>query len=481
MPTSDAHASLVAKPRKGISTPALLVTVGIAALLAIAALDLAQLSHQRYQIQRGADSAALAATAQLHDKRWLYLGPGDPATEDVEAKLPSLDWVIAGQLASAETSAEDYAMKNHVAHLPIRVDASDMTMGYIAEPADRAFADTPLLHEGVNSLQVKASRRKSAGNLPLLWMASQVGLDDFEMKINSQAVVDQRVYGFRPIVARDANGEPTGTTRIPVPIVPFAVIPDNEDLQMDVPADYPTNLWWAKGPHDDVSVVPEQRLVTPGTSDLIAEFVIRIHCGGCSGTPDNSINTRDGALVDFDGSGTGAAAMLQVSRYGLYAEDLAPYGEINMYDPNNLSIYAAGFEISDQELAAIQAGLLNNDISKPDLIGAPRIFPVGVPLSTTDGGSGGSPFPGGGATKGIFPGGGATGGVFPGGYGSQGNFAIVGFVAGTIVDCTRDSDGSLLLVVQPCVLQTPTALVAGVVNNDVIPRNPWIGKLLLNR
>ena len=38
-------------------------------------------------------------------------------------------------------------------------------------------------------------------------------------------------------------------------------------------------------------------------------------------------------------------------------------------------------------------------------------------------------------------------------------------------------DGSLLIVVQPCLLQTPTALTGG----DNTPRNPWIGKLLLNR
>ena len=447
MPTLDAHAPAFRKPHQGISTPALLVTLSIAVLLAIAALNLAQLSHQRHQIQIGADAAALAATAQLQDRRWLYLGPGDPGDEDVAAKLPQLGGILDAQIDMAQTAAEQFAFQNKVANQPIRVDADDVSMGFVAEPAERVFVEASSLemHDGFNSLIVKASRRKSAGNLPMLWMASQLGLEKLEMKIYSQAVIDQRVYGLRPITARDTAGLPTGETHVPVPIVPIAVMPDTEDLCMDVPETYPENLWWAKGPRDEFIVVPERQQVTPDNAgDGIAEFVIRIPCSDCTGDADDTVNTREGALLAFGGAGTGPAAILHVSRNGLQAEDLLPHGELNLNDPNNLPIFPANYNVTSDDLTAIRAGLLSTDTSLPRLIGAPRIFPIGAP------------------------------------YGND-EFAIAGFVAGTIVDCTRDSDGSLLLVVQPCVLQSPTALVAGVVNNDVIPRNPWIGKLLLNR
>jgi hypothetical protein len=237
----------------------------------------------------------------------------------------------------------------------------------------------------------------------------------------------------------------TGETHVPVPIVPLAVIPDTEDLAMNVPAGFPENLWWAKGPRDEFIVDPEHQQVTPnGGGDGIAEFIIRIPCSDCSGSASESGNTRAGALLAFGGAGTGPAAILHVSRFGLHAEDLLPHSELNLNDPNNLPIFPANYNGTSDDLADIRAGLLSTDMSLPPLIGAPRIFPLGAP------------------------------------YGND-EFVIAGFVAGAIVDCTRDSDGSLLLAVQPCVLQSPTALVAGVVNNDVIPRNPWIGKILLNR
>jgi hypothetical protein len=52
---------------------------------------------------------------------------------------------------------------------------------------------------------------------------------------------------------------------------------------------------------------------------------------------------------------------------------------------------------------------------------------------------------------------------------------IVGFVAGSVVEC-RTQGNDLVIVVQPCVLQTPTALT-----DPSAQRNPFIGKLLLNR
>jgi hypothetical protein len=53
---------------------------------------------------------------------------------------------------------------------------------------------------------------------------------------------------------------------------------------------------------------------------------------------------------------------------------------------------------------------------------------------------------------------------------------ILGFAAGQVVDGVDGDAGTFELVIQPCWLQTPTALV-GAGN----PHNPWIGKLVLVR
>jgi hypothetical protein len=58
---------------------------------------------------------------------------------------------------------------------------------------------------------------------------------------------------------------------------------------------------------------------------------------------------------------------------------------------------------------------------------------------------------------------------------NQSTCRITGFVAGCVVNCTRN-DSSLTIVVQGCTLQTCTGLL-----RTGMARNPWIGKVVLNQ
>lgn len=106
---------------------------------------------------------------------------------------------------------------------------------------------------------------------------------------------------------------------------------------------------------------------------------------------------------------------------------------MSVADENNPPILPAEYTVTTVNVGDYVSALT-------PLIGVPRLFPLGE-VDTTS------------------------------------SIAIIGFVAGTIVDCRQDpNDDSLLIFVQPCLLQTPTALTRG-----ANLRNPWIGKLLLNR
>ena len=54
--------------------------------------------------------------------------------------------------------------------------------------------------------------------------------------------------------------------------------------------------------------------------------------------------------------------------------------------------------------------------------------------------------------------------------------AVGDFLAACVVDVDEDVDGRLTIHLQPCLLQTATAMVRAGQR-----RNPWIGKLVLNR
>lgn len=415
--------------RRGVSTPALLLAVMMALLFIVLAVDLAQLSIQKHQMQIGADAASLTAAVEIMDQRWLYLGR-EGSDDTPEQKLERFAAIQQMQLMAALKEAEVLAAKKSVGGGPIAlVGERDVTTGWIAHPEDH---ETPALEQGqdgsFNAMTVNVSSSAAAGNLVLLWMAQQTGLERLNVHVQSVAMVDTRLHGFRPL------------EHVRVPLVPLALYSDPKLIESNGSDGLPDQLWWAKGPRDDFEVDPINEMVYPG-GDMIAEMVFRLSVeqeedeqGEDEDEDDDEFTIRRCAAVKFLSEPKGESPHRNfpaLALAGLGLDELALLnGQITLGD-DPPAMLPADFRLQEQDVEFIKDGLLG-------IRGRPRIWPVAVDVPGAE-------------------------------------IGVVGFVAGCVVDCFEE-DGELIIVIQPCLLRTPTALTSA-----ESLRNAWIGKLLLIR
>lgn len=424
----------------------MLMGLMMAFMFLVLAINLAQLSLQRTEIQSGADATTVSVGSALQDVRWLYQGPEieSPTDEQIAARQELIQQKAAAQFLLLQQLAMQYASMNEVAGEPIVLDAGDINIGWVADPTDRNAAMTVDPSGSFNAISIQISRSKSGGNPPLLWMAQQSGLDGIDIRVQSSATVDNRVIGLQPLESTN------------IPWMPLCVFPNIEDVEFDAMCnsaggDAYANIWWGRGPVDEAAVNPDLGLVDsePGAADDIAEFVLRIPTtepvGG--GTPSD-VKKREAALVGFtigqldlgmpsDGSVT---PFDRICSLGAHAQDLQNFGGLLRLDDGapQPAVLPAKFSLSPEELQHV-CEILSN----PAVRGKPRIWPVACKVSSTPGDE---------------------------------QAGVVGLVAGCVVKCEVDGDGALLVYVQPCLIRTPTAL-----NGVATQRNPWLGKLLIYR
>ena len=423
----------------------LLMCVMAVLLFIVMAVDLAQLSLQRRQMQFGADAATVAALETLMDRRWLYLGP-----EGTEPNDELLDALPGMQQLHAFEQAQSIAGGNRVANAPIELLEDFVSFGYIEHPGSGdKTVQQPTAVTASNTISISLTRSKLGNNPPILWMAKQTGLNSIDITVRSQASVATRIHGFQPL------------PRVNAPIVPLGLFEHCEEGAAPSHAseppqalgdDLPSQLWWARGPYDHWIVDPRTGMVEPGHthysssqdgSDGIAEMVFRLKVSdGPTPTgetahpearPSAVMGFRSEHLNDID-------AFERMTTLGVHMEDLENYGGSITLGDENPALCPAKFAPTSDDLFAI-----HNALCHPDVLGRPRVWPVVADCSS------------------ITPGSSTVG--------------IIGFVAGCVAHCEMDhSDGSLIITIQPCLLQTPTALTDGSTQ-----RNPWIGKLLLVR
>lgn len=423
------------KSRRGVSTPMLLMCVMAGLLFVVMAVDLAQLSLQRKQMQCGVDAATVSAVDDLMDRRWLYLGPeGSQPDEDFLNALPEL------QQASAIVEAQTFAASNRVAGKPIELFEEGVFFGYISHPGagdDNVLA--PAGSKAANTISVELTRSKLGDNPPILWLAEQTGLSAIDITVRSRASVATRIHGFHPL------------PRVTVPIIPLGLFehrgegaaPSHAGGSSAVAGDddRPSQLWWAQGPHDRYTVDPRTGNVSPG-KDGIAEMVFRLRGEGnsSSGDDDSHAEARPSALMGFHEDHLDVDEFLRLAVVGAHAGDFARYGGSITLGDDRPALCPAAFSLNSRELSEIW-----DTLRRAEVFGRPRIWPVVADCSSVMGG--------------------------------KSTVGIIGFVAGCVAHCEMDNnDGSLIVTIQPCLLQTPTALTDGSAQ-----RNPWIGKLLLVR
>ena len=155
-----------------IFAAALVVIMGLAAL----AIDLGAIYSAQAQLQTGADSAALAAIADLD---------------------------------AASTVATQFAGLNSVMNEPITLAGSDVLTGqFDFNTGDFTAGATPL-----NAVRVSARRTSDSPDGPLpLFFARALGHNSVDLQAQSTAAIDNRVNGVNP---PDGEGQP--------PLIPFAV------------------------------------------------------------------------------------------------------------------------------------------------------------------------------------------------------------------------------------------------------------------
>jgi len=425
------------RQRRGLSTPLLLMGVMSALLFIVMVIDLAQLSLQRRQMQNAADATARAAVPELMDRRWLYLGgPND------HAKIAMLEQMPGRQTAAAIAQAQQFARNNRVAEQVVELPADGVFVGYVDDPTSaNPVMHPPGEHRACNSIGIEMTRSKLGGNPPILWLARQTGLDEIDIVVRSQACVDTRIHGFQAL------------EHVHVPIVPLGLFKHPEEGETAAQSgggnpgdgssdDLPAQLWWAKGPKDMFTVHPVTGEVLR-RPDGIYEMTFRLPAdpgpqGGGSGSDEGNGQARRCAMIGFRSLHLSVEQFARLAIEGAGQHDLSAFGGRLTLGDDPPALVPADFALPPREASALCQLFFSRE-----LLGRARIWPVVADCSSAVGAP---------------------------------TVGIIGFVAGCVVDCVMDRDGSLLVVIQPCVMQTPTALTG-----EVAQRNPWIGKLLLVR
>jgi Flp pilus assembly protein TadG len=199
----------------------------------------------------------------------------------------------------------------------------------------------------------------------------------------------------------------------PAPLVPL-VVEQNDDSgwwqQATTPTTTAFNDRWQRS---------EDGTFVPG-SDGIPELLFRF-----GRKDDASASTAWAAAI----GGSTAEDALRQTRYGLNAADLAGYGgrlEVASDQPTYLQPLALGTSTKEAMVECLQA-----------IAGEPRVWLLG-------------------------------------GKDPQQGLQVTGFAAGQLVQCWDEGAAGVVVLVQPCLMQTSTAIVS-----DDAPQNPWIAKISL--
>jgi Flp pilus assembly protein TadG len=296
-----------------LAMTALLMTALIAFLAF--AIDLGYLYAVRVELQRSADSAAIAAAWELIDKDG-KAGTQTPAT-----------------LAStASTKASQFAALNQVGKAAPTLGSGDISVGYIANPANPgdALASTPV---GLlpNAVKVRVQRTSNQNGQVPLFFARVLGVDQAALEADATAAYISTFSGFKaPADGSNLN------------ILPFA-------LDEDTWNDLPTNGL------DGWAYNPDSKTVTAG-ADGVKE--VNLYPQG-TGSPGNR------GTVDIGGSNNSTADIARQILYGISAADLAYLGGTLEFDDTGV-LHLNGD-------TGISAGVKDELMS---IIGKPRLIPI---------------------------------------------------------------------------------------------------------
>ncbi len=313
----------------------LFLLVSLAVLLGVSALALNSTWLGSYQVQlhQACQAAAMAGAAELLDP-----------TAGLTPAIP--DAAAQARIAAATEQARLFFAPNSNTTLQLTGPNTDIIAGWSNEPTDPYRVISRWTGTGpVNSLSVRAVRRRSAGQAVTVWFGNLFGTGDAQPAAAAVAFMDQRVYGFRPL------------SFVPIPMVPLMA---------------PADIVWpratvgvAPGQSDGYAVAPKTGIVTTAP-DQIAEITLYAPLGGGS-VPSGQTAAQ---WLQFPTTAANFNALTAQVREGIEDIDLQGIGgQIALGAGNTYSIPAGpqpDVAQADQLVAALLA-----------IRGKPRIWPIG--------------------------------------------------------------------------------------------------------
>lgn len=260
-----------------LSAVSLTVLAGVAAL----AVDMGLLYSVKAELQRTADSAALAAAWQLLDPERLM-------------GLPDM----SEEISAAISEARAYASRNKVAGAAPSLRSNDVVVGYLSNPSNLAEQLQTGNPNTYNAVEVTV-RRDSLQNGPIPLLFGQIfGLSSADVSAKATAVFKDGVAGFK--------ATPETTT---IDLLPFA-------LQINV---------WEDLVHRAGTLIDNYRCdggsgTVASGSDGIQELNLYPGAGVGQLDPGNF------GTVDIGSANNSTSDISRQIRYGVSAADLACHG-----------------------------------------------------------------------------------------------------------------------------------------------------------
>jgi Flp pilus assembly protein TadG len=292
--------------------------IGMVGCLAFA-LDLGFIFTARTELQRSADSAALAATSRLLEDQMATLE--QITKEDATANAPAV--------------AEQFAGLNAVSSQSPGLGENDVVVGHFMQDAGTIDPNSNLT---TNSVRVQVQRTEEQNGRIRLFFARALGVDELGLQCSATAAFWPGFSGFQ----MPEDGSNLG-------VLPIAL--DRETYES-----------WITGNGDDnYSYDPDTGVITPGPDGILE---VSLYPQG-TGSPGNR------GTVDFGSSNNSTNDLTRQIVEGLNASDLAHLGGSIQFDANG--------ELDLNGDTGISAGIKG---SLKQIKGQPRMIPIfdGVPL-----------------------------------------------------------------------------------------------------
>ncbi len=402
--------------RAGALTVWVLVALGMLLPLVALALDLAWIWHHHLRLQAASEAGALAGAAELMDPSHLY--PGGEPNQMPELTVASYVVPLAARIEHARERALHFAGLNGMIGEPLVLDT-----------ADSGGQDRDLVVgwvEDPTSLGNPMDPWTGTGPVNSMWVRAARS----PSRGNPITLWFAGTLGIgSPDVAAAARAtvdqrvygfRPAGHVRVPlVPVLSLL----GRNYWLPPPS--------AEDAQDDYMVDVRTGDVVPGADGLPE---ITLYMPGPAASSDGEC-PETACVLSLTGQAPEWGVVEDHVLHGLTLEHLAELGGQFALGSDGRLVLATAPQPSANDLSSLRAALLA-------VRGKPRVWPVGDRLAESSGG---------------------------------GLCQVVDFVAGSVVACEIE-DGCLKIVIQPCLIETCTALVG-----EGRSRNLWIGKLVLSQ